>query len=104
VIRGFANYFRIAHCMSWFKSLMGWIRRRLRCIQMTQWKTPKKLHRKLRQLGYRGPFKYIEMKSWRNSANPLSNRAMPNKWFHETMNLVDITQTEVGIYVPFIVE
>jgi RNA-directed DNA polymerase len=102
VIRGFANYFRIANCMSWFKSLMGWIRRRLRCIQMTQWKTPKKLHRKLRQLGYRGAFGIIDMKSWRNSACSLSNRAMPNKWFHETMNLVDMTKIEVGISVSVI--
>jgi group II intron reverse transcriptase/maturase len=79
VIRGFANYFRIAHCKTWFKSLTGWIRRRLRCIQMTKWKVPKKLHRRLRQLGHRGPFEYIKMRSWRNSACPYANMAIPNE-------------------------
>lgn len=102
VIRGFANYFRIAHCMSWFKSLMQWIRRRLRCIQLRQWKTPKKLHKRLKQLRYKPPFQYTKMKSWRHSATPNASMAMPNKWFHQEMNLVDITKMEVGIYVSVI--
>ncbi|MFT4928620.1 MAG: RNA-directed DNA polymerase [Phenylobacterium sp.] len=102
VIRGFANYFRIAHCKSWFKSLMGWIRRRLRCIQMTKWKVPKKLHRRLKQLGYRGPFEYIKMRSWRNSACSYASMAIPNKWLHGEMKLVDITKIQDGISVSVI--
>ena len=51
VIRGFANYFRIANCGREFKRLMGWIRRRLRCIQLKQWKKPAKLHRRLKTAG-----------------------------------------------------
>jgi group II intron reverse transcriptase/maturase len=34
VLRGFVNYFRVANCQRELKSLMGWIRRRLRCIQL----------------------------------------------------------------------
>ena len=60
VTRGFANYFRIANCSREFKRLMGWIRRRLRCIQLRQWKKPAKLHRRPKQLGYKPPFKYIK--------------------------------------------
>ena len=63
VIRGFVNYFRIANCGRELKRLMGWIRRRLRCIQLKQWKKPAKLHRRLKQLGYKPPFKYIKMRS-----------------------------------------
>jgi RNA-directed DNA polymerase len=71
VCRGFANYFRIANCSKEFQRLSKWIRRRLRAKQLALWKKPKRLHRRLRQLGYRGEFKAIKMVSWRNSASPL---------------------------------
>ena len=102
VLRGFVTYFRIAHCKRELKRLMGWIRRRLRCIQLKQWKTPKRLHRRLKQLGYTPPFKWIKMRSWRNAASPLSSLAMPNAWFHDTMKLVDMATREVGISVSTI--
>jgi hypothetical protein len=60
-------------------AFLGWLRRRLRCLQLKQWKTPTRLHRRLRQLGYRPPFKSIRMKSWRNAQSPLANYAMPNR-------------------------
>jgi len=77
VLRGYVNYFRIANCKGVLKTLMGWIRRRLRAIQMTQWKRPSRLHRRLRQLGFKPPFKWIKMRSWRNAASPLANYAIP---------------------------
>ena len=83
VLRGFANYFSIANCHQAFMALSGWIRRRLRAIQLILWKGPARLHRRLKQLGYKPPFKFIKMNSWRNSASPLSNYAMPNQWFDE---------------------
>jgi RNA-directed DNA polymerase len=39
VLRGWANYFRIAVCKWKFKALMGWIRRRLSMKQMREWKS-----------------------------------------------------------------
>jgi hypothetical protein len=42
---------------------MGWLGRRLRCLQLKQWKRPSLLHRRLEQLGYRPPFKSIKMNS-----------------------------------------
>ncbi len=102
VLRGFVNYFRIANCKRELKRLMGWIRRRLRCIQLKQWKKPKRLHRRLKQLGYKPPFKFIKMRSWRNAASPLSSLAMPNCWFLDTMKLVDMATIEVGISVSTI--
>lgn len=83
VLRGFANYFSIANCSRVFKALSAWIRRRLRMIQLKLWKGAVRLHRRLKQLGYKPPFKFIKMNSWRNSASPLSNYAMPNQWFNE---------------------
>ncbi len=90
VLRGFVNYFRIANCTRELRKLMGWIRRRLRCIQLKQWKKPKRLHRRLRQLGYSGRFKRIKMQSWHNARSPLASYAMPNSWFHIKLGLVDM--------------
>ena len=100
VIRGFANYFRIANCSRELKRLMGWIRRRLRCIQLKQWKKPAKLHRWLKQLGYKPPFKYIKMRSWRNAASPLAHYAMPNSWFKE-LKLFNLKEVKTGVLAPY---
>jgi len=102
VLRGFVNYFRIANCRRELKGLMGWVRRRLRCIQLSQWKRPSRLHRRLKQLGLQPPFKAIRMKSWHNANSPLASYAMPNRWLHDEMGLVDMASTEVGITVSVI--
>ena len=98
VIRGFANYFRVANCKSILRSLMQWIRRRLRAKQMTLWKKSGKLHRRLRQLGYRGNFKSIKMSSWRNSHSPLVCMAMKNIWF-DRMRLYNLEKVTTGYSV-----
>ncbi len=95
VLRGFANYFSIANCRRAFKALSGWIRRRLRAIQLKLWKKPARLHRRLKQLNYKPPFKFIKMKSWRNSNSPLASYAMPNKCFDE-LGLYSIEVVETG--------
>lgn len=102
VLRGYVNYFRIANCKRELKGLMGWIRCRLRCIQLKQWEKPKRLHRRLRQLGYKPQFKFIRMRSWRNAASPLASLALPNRWLHEEMELVDMGSIQVGISVSVI--
>lgn len=99
VIRGFATYFKIADCKGVFKDLAKWIRRRLRAKQLKLWKVPKRLHRRLRQLGYEGEFKCIKMSSWRNSASPLANYAIPNAWLVE-MGLYDLEKVAVGLLSP----
>lgn len=95
LLRGFANYFSIANCGRAFKALSAWIRRRLRAIQLKLWKGPVRLHRRLKQLGYKPPFKFIKMSSWRNSASPLSSLAMPNQWLDE-LGLYSITALDTG--------
>ncbi len=99
VLRGMANYFSIANCHREFKALSGWIRRRLRAIQLKQWKKPRKLHRRLKQLGYKPPFRLIKMNSWRNSASPLASFAMPNQWF-EAQGLFNLAKVNTGWLAP----
>lgn len=98
VCRGFANYFRIANCKGVLDGLMRWIRRRLRAKQLKLWKKPERLHRKLRQLGYKGEFKLIKMNSWRNSASPLASLAMQNTYLRE-LGLFDMATVQTGISV-----
>jgi group II intron reverse transcriptase/maturase len=95
VLRGFSQYFRIANAKREFRKIAGWLRRRLRSIQLGLWKKPKRLHRRLRELGYKPPFKFISMTSWRNAASPLASFAMPNQWFND-LGLVNIEQIKTG--------
>lgn len=98
VCRGFANYFRIANCKQVFERLFPWIRRRLRAKQFKLWKKPSRLHRRLRQLGYQGEFKFIKMNSWRNASSPLASYALPNKYLDE-LGLFDMRTVQTGISV-----
>ncbi len=99
LLRGFANYFRIANCKGEFTRLMRWIRRRLRAVQLKLWKKPSRLHRRLRQLGYKGEFKFIKMNSWANAASPLSHYALPNSYLHGEMGLYNLGTVQTGISV-----
>ena len=81
------------------KGIISWIRRRLRCIQLKQWKTYAKLQRRLRQLGYFKPFPRIKMASWCNAKSPQSSMAMPNKWLHDKLGLYDLAQVKTGVIV-----
>jgi len=96
VLRGFANYFRMANCTRWFREMMSWIRRRLRAKQLALWKRASRLHRRLRQLGYHGNFLKIRMRRWRSSRSPLASWSMPNAWFNE-LGLLDLTKIETGV-------
>lgn len=95
VVRGFVNYFSIANCKQVLNLLARWLRRRLRAIQLRLWKNPARLHKRLKQLGKKPPFKFIKMNSWRNSLSPLSSVAMPNQWFEE-LGLYSMEKVSVG--------
>jgi group II intron reverse transcriptase/maturase len=102
VLIGFINYYRIANCKKEMNNLMSWIRRRLRAIQMFQWKRPARLHRRLRQLGYYRKFERIAMRCWRNSASKQASFAMPNKWFHDELKLYDMSKVETVFTISVI--
>jgi len=99
LLRGFANYFRIANCSSVFQKLAKWIRRRLRAKQLALWKKPGRLYRHLRQQGYlKVKLKYIKMSSWSSSNGKIAKLAMPEIWFAE-LGLYDIAAVKTGISV-----
>jgi len=96
VMRGFANYFRMANCKGLFCELMSWIRRRLRAKQLALWKRAGRLHRRLRQLGYQGEFPKMAMRRWRSSRSHLASWSMPNAWLRE-LGLFELSQVEIGV-------
>ncbi len=98
VSRGFANYFRIANCSKQFFKLAQWIRRRLRGKQLALWKNPRKLRRRLRQLGYEITVESIRMRSWSSASSALANMALPNRYFTE-LGLFDLGLVKTGIPV-----
>ena len=100
VLRGFVNYFKIANISSILQQLFTWIRRRLRAVQLRLWKKPVRLHRRLKQLKFKPPFKFIKMNSWRSAKSPLANYAMPNKWFKE-MGLYQIDKVKTGVLASY---
>jgi RNA-directed DNA polymerase len=100
VLRGFVNYFKIANISSILQQLFTWIRRRLRAVQLRLWKKPMRLHRRLKQLKFKPPFKFIKMNSWRSAKSPLANYAMPNKWFKE-MGLYQIDKLKTGVLASY---
>jgi group II intron reverse transcriptase/maturase len=100
VLRGFVNYFKIANISSILQQLSAWLRRRLRAVQLRLWKNPMKLHRRLKQLKFKPPFKFIKMNSWRSAKSPLANYAMPNKWFKE-IGLYQIGEVKTGVLASY---
>lgn len=99
VLRGFSQYFKVANCTQVFKALAGWLRRRLRSLQLKLWKKPGRLHRRLKQLGYKPPFKAVAMSKWNTSVSPLASQSMPNRWFEE-LGLFDLASVKTGVVSP----
>ena len=95
LLRGFSYYFKIANASRAFKQLASWLRRRLRSIQLKLWKKASRLHRWLRQHGYKGKFAHINMTSWCSARSPLASYAMPNSWFEE-LGLMNLENVETG--------
>lgn len=85
-LQGWKAYFRLAETPGIFADLDGWIRHRLRAIQLKQWKRGPTIYRELRA---RGASKDLAARVagnarrwWRNSAMGL-HIALPNRLFDE---------------------
>ncbi len=94
-IRGWGNYFRLNECLSTFKNLDAWIRRRLRLILWRQWKNPKT---RIKRLVARG----VEIKTasrivysggpWKCSGYWAMGKAIPPYFFvrHGLVSLLNV--------------
>jgi group II intron reverse transcriptase/maturase len=96
VLRGFAHYFKVANCNQLLAKLSKWTRRRLRSKQLALWKKPKRLLRRLRQLGYKDRTVATSMFSWSGSNSEPAKRALPNTEF-DKLGLFSLTSIKSGI-------
>jgi RNA-directed DNA polymerase len=93
LLRGWANYFRLAEVKGVFEELDGWIRRKLRCILWRQWRRPYTRARNLMKHGLE------EARAWRSATNGRGpwwnsgashmNEACPKKFF-DALGLVSL--------------
>ena len=79
---GWVGYFWVARTPSVFQALDEWTRRRLRCYQWKQWKTPRRRTRELRKARV-GPWlasgtAYNGPGLWRAAGSPALTRTLPN--------------------------
>jgi RNA-directed DNA polymerase len=96
LLRGWANYFRLAETKGVFEELDQWLRRKLRCIIWRQWKRPRTRLSKLLGLGFT-PAKartsaYNGYGPWWNSGQAHMNAAFPQSYFAR-MGLISLLQT-----------
>jgi len=93
IIRGWANYFKLAEEQGIFKSLDGWIRRKIRGYFWRQWKNPETRIRRLITLGIREETARLNGWSgkgpWRMARSPSMHRAMSNKYM-EAMGYISM--------------
>ncbi len=84
-LRGWWNYYRLTEARYLFKSLNGWIIRRLRCLVWKQWKNPRTKVRNLKKLGithkHAVPCGNARKQHWRMSRVKWVIIALPNKYF-----------------------
>lgn len=81
VTRGWVAYFRLADVKADFEEADAWIRRKLRCIQWRQWKTPRTRQKELRRRGLEETWvkraAYGGKGPWRNAGAFPMNIALP---------------------------
>jgi group II intron reverse transcriptase/maturase len=86
-LRGWKNYFRIAETPSIFADIDGWIRHRLRALQLKQWRRGPVVYRELRKRGVPSDLANVAAANrrrwWRVSRLDALALALPNKSFDQ---------------------
>jgi RNA-directed DNA polymerase len=92
---GWVIYFRHAQAKTALQRTDEWLRRKLRCFRLKQWKRPRTIWQRLMQAGVSRQEAANLASSgkgwWRKADTPASHQAMPNRWF-DALGLVNLTQ------------
>ena len=83
-LTGWKNYYRLAETPSVYRDLDGWIRRRLRALQLKQWKRGKTIYHELRARGTSHDLAAMvaaNARRWWRSSKSKANAALPNSFF-----------------------
>lgn len=83
-LRGWFSYFKIQEFLHTFSLLDGWIRSRLRSMQLKKWKNPRKFQRMMIQAGYK-PHEaqrvWMQMNKWQSVDRKETRFVMNLTWF-----------------------
>ena len=94
-LTGWVAYFRYAKCKTLLGELEGWIRRKLRCVQLKQLKRTKTIGAFLQRRGVAHRHAWMTAASgkgwWHLSACPAVNTAMNQTWI-ESLGLANFSQ------------
>ena len=101
-LRGWVNYFRIQEFRRVFKDLDGFIRSRLRSMQLKKWKKPKKFQRMMICAGYsveEAKRTWVKMDKWRSVARRPVRFVLNLAWFRcrGLLFLDDLTQRNLKL-------
>lgn len=85
-LRGWLGYFKIQEFSKPFSDLDGWIRSRLRSMQLKKWKNPRKFQRMMIRAGYardRARRTWVKMAKWQSVKRREVRFVMNLQWFRE---------------------
>jgi len=105
-LRGWVGYFRIQEFRILFRDLDGWIRSRLRSMQLKKWKNPRKFQRMMIRAGYK-PYKahrvWIKMNRWQSVMRKEVRFVMNLQWLRRQglIFLHDFTQKQQSLELKF---
>lgn len=83
---GWISYYRVQEFRTRLKELDGWIRSRLRSMQLKKWKNPRKFQRILISSGYsvgKARKTWIRMKSWQSTMRVEVRFVLSLQWFRK---------------------
>jgi len=104
--RGWVSYFGIQEFRMLFRDLDGWIRSRLRSMQLKKWKKPRKFQRMMIRVGFK-PYAarrvWVRMNKWQSVMRKEVRFVMSLKWFRRQglIFLHDFTQRQKPLEFKF---
>ncbi len=105
-LRGWVGYFRIQEFRNLFRDLDGWIRSRLRSMQLKKWKNPRKFQRMMIRAGYK-PYEarrvWVKMNRWQSVMRKEVRFVMNLQWFRRqgVIFLHDFTNKQQSLELTF---
>ena len=105
-LRGWVSYFRIQEFRMIFRDFDGWIRSRLRSMQLKKWKKPRKFQRMMIRAGFKPQEAHrvwVKMNKWQSVERKEVRFVMDLKWFRRQglIFLHDFTQKQQPLELTF---
>ena len=101
-LRGWVQYSRVQQFKKLFLDMDGWIRSRLRSMQLKKWKNPRKFQRIMIAVGYREDYargRWIRMNRWQSVMREEVRFVMDRKWF-DKFGLITLQQYSCSTLTP----